>query len=522
MYQSVDPSLLYPQYPLYLDYVRGRGRAGSFFTHPVQDASAARATREDFSYPRAEICDLLESYNSELQAPSNVLKNIDALRQSSTLCVMTGQQAGFLGGPMYASYKIMTTIRLAKVLSAELRTSVVPVFWLASEDHDFGEISRAHLLDREGNLVTVRFDWEKHGRPIEALPLTDEVVDAAKRYFSDLPPGPHHAETASRFLPEDEKDYATWHAHIWARLFADQGLIVVEPKLVRRLARSFFNAVLTREAEIGQRLQEVVSEIQNAGYPATLSPETAGRLFTLNSEGRRARIEDPKKHLSEIERRPERYSTDAALRPLLADTLLPTLASVLGPGEFSYHAMLKPLYALFDLPQPLLFPRMSCTLIASEEATLITRCNMNLTDLITEPFEIKETFYRLASTGLKKRFARVDRRVARAFEVLPSLLHQLDPSLERTLEQAKTASLHQINRLQERAIRVEMAQRGISASAMHRVKNALFPRGLPQERVFPLPYFTTWYGFGWLKRLLSPDELMDFSHHVYTLEDDHV
>ena len=521
MHQRVDPSLLYSQYPLYLDYVRGRGKASSFFTHPVHDASAARATREDLSYPRAEICDLLESYNRELQSPSSALKNIDALRRSSTLCVTTGQQAGFLGGPMYASYKIMTTIRLAKALSAELGTSVVPIFWLASEDHDFDEISRAHLLDREGNLATVRFDRENRGWPIEALPLTDAAVGAAKQYFSDLPPGPHHAETASRFLPEDEKDYATWQARIWARLFADQGLIVVEPKLVRRLARSFFNAALTREPEIGERLQEVTSEIQNAGYPATFSPKTAGRLFVLNDEGRRVRIEDPKRHLSEIERSPERYSTDAALRPLLVDTLFPTLASVLGPGEFAYHAMLKPLYALFDLPQPLLFPRKSCTLIASEEAALIERCNMDLTDLITEPFESKETFQRLAPTGLKKRFARVDRRVARVFETLQPFLHRLDPSLERTLEQAKRTSLHQLDRLQERAIRVEMAQRGISASALHRAKNALFPRGLPQERVFPLPYFTTRYGFGWLKQLLSPNELMDFSHHVYTLEDDH-
>jgi len=519
--QVVDPSLLYPQHPLYVDYLRGREALSSFFTHPIHDVSPAYAARENFTYPRAKICDLLESYNAHLQAGPRVMENIAALRQSSTFCVMTGQQAGFLGGPMYACYKIITTIRLAKTLSTQLRMKVVPIFWLASDDHDFDEINRAHLLDREGNLTTVRFDWKKRGRPIEALPITREVIAAAKQYFSDLPPGPHRAASESQFLPEDEKDYATWHAHIWSRLFADQGLIIVEPKLLRQLARPFFNAALREEAAIEHRLHEVAAELQSAGYSPALSPKTSGRLFTLDDEGRRIRVEDPRKHLSSIESAPERYSTDAALRPLLADTLFPTLANVLGPGEFSYHAMLKPLYDLFNLPQPLLFPRKSYTLVSPEEAELIEQCNINLTELGTDAFEPQRIFHRLSSTRLKKRFARADRRITNAFEPLQAFLRRLDPSLERTWNQAKATSLHQLSRLRDRAIRVEMARKGISPSAMHRLRNALFPRDMPQERVFPLPYFTTQHGFGWLNQLFSLGELTDFSHHVYTLEDDH-
>ena len=522
MSQVVDPSLLYPQHPLYVDYLRGREELSSFFTHPIHNVRSAYAARKNFTYPRAEICNLLESYTAYLQAGPRVMENIAALRQSSTFCVMTGQQAGFLGGPMYTCYKIITTIRLAKTLGTQLRMKVVPIFWLASDDHDFDEINRAHLLDREGNLTTVRFDWEKRGRPIEALPVTHEVIAAVKQYFSDLPSGPHRAASESRFLPKDEQDYATWHAHIWSRLFADQGLIIVEPKLLRQLAQPFFNTALREGIAIEHRLQEIAAKIQNAGYSPALSPKTSGRLFTLDGEGRRIRVEDPKKHLSSIESTPERYSTDAALRPLLADTLFPTLANVLGPGEFAYHAMLKPLYDLFSLPQPLLFPRKSYTLLSSEEATLIERCKLNLTEFLSGTFDAQGTFYHLTSASLKKQFAKTEHRIENTFGSLHPFLHRLDPSLERTWNQAKATSLHQLSRLQDRAIRVEMARKGISPSAIHRLRNVLFPRDMPQERVFPLPYFTTQHGFNWLNQLFSLGELTDFSHHVYTLEDNDV
>jgi len=221
-----------------------------------------------------------------------------------------------------------------------------------------------------------------------------------------------------------------------------------------------------------------------------------------------------------VEEQPERYSTDAALRPLFADSLLPVVASVLGPGEIAYHAMLKPLYPLFCLSQPLLFPRKSYTIIGRDEARLITRCGTSAAEILTGQFDAQECLRRLAPSELKTRFEKAREAISQALDPLQAPLAALDPGLERTWQQARTASLRKLDDLERRAVRAELAKQGLSPRLLQRLKNALRPRGRPQERVFPLPHFINRHGPAFVDTLFSIGELDDFTHQVMTLEDD--
>jgi len=492
--------------------------ATSFFSHLPLEFAAALAARREMDYPREEVCNLLETYNTRLQADPVALENIAALRQRSVFCVTGGQQAGFLGGPVYTLYKIITTIRLAEFLEGELQVKVVPIFWLASEDHDFSEINRAYVLKQDGEVGAVSFAWEEKGRPISDLPLTEEVLRAYQAYLDTLSAGPNCSFVKKLFAPQPKENYCAWHARIWLRLFSNRGLVVVDPSVLRPPASTFFRLALEEQEAVQQRLREVAASLSNAGYEPALSPDRAGRLFTLDADGRRVRVKSSFDHLSEVMKHPECYSTDAALRPLLADTLLPSIVSVLGPGETAYHAMLKPLYQLLHLPQPILFPRKSYTILAEEEADLIARYGTSIAAILSGTLDGKQALRKLASKELKSRFLAAREMTAQAFVPLQALLAEIDPDLEERREKARASSLHDISQLEDRAIRAEMAKRGLGARKLRQLCNLLLPRGRLQERVFPLPYFINRYGSEFVDRLFSMGRVDDFSHHVLTLE----
>ncbi len=519
MLQRLDARIVYPENKLYLDYITNQGKAASFFSHPPLGFEEALAARQEVTYPREEVCGLLEAYNAGLGADSAALEGIAALRSPSAFCVISGQQAGFLGGPVYTLYKIITTIWLAHYLERHFNVRVVPAFWLASYDHDFTEINHVYLLKDDGEVGKIAFEWSQQGRPIADLPITEEVLAAFRQYLDGLPPGPHHGLVKETFAPKPQENYCTWHARIWSRLFSGRGLILVNPSLLHEPARAFFHTALKKWEEIHTCLQDAAVNLGEAGYELALSPARAGRLYTLDSNGRRIRVEDPLAQLTGVQERPELYSTDAALRPLFADSLLPVVASVLGPGEIAYHAMLKPLYSLFSLSQPLLFPRKSYTIIACDEARLITRCGASAAEILTGQFDAQECLRRLAPSELKGRFEKAREAISQALEPLRAPLTAVDPGLERTWQQARTTSLRKLDDLERRAIRAELAKQGLAPRLLQRLKNALRPRGRPQERVFPLPHFLNRHGPTFADTLFSIGELDDFTHQVMTLKD---
>lgn len=526
MITRLDPGTLPAanQNKLYLDYISGSGTARAFYAHaPGEFAGALRARRQHV-YPRAELSHRLAEYNAALGAHPAALENAAALAAEDTFCVVTGQQAGFMGGPAYTTYKIVTAIRLAAQLEAQLGARFVPVFWLASEDHDFAEINHTHVLQRDGQVGRIRFDWEEEGRPIVDLPVTAAVREAFEQTMANLPPASgvgqaaREQEVRNLFAPREGEDFSTWQARTWAHLFSGRGLLVVEPHILRQPARAFMVSALRQRDEIGRRLDGVAAELEAAGYARLLDPAQNGSLFTFDQAGRRVRVQDPQAHEALVAAHPERYSTDAALRPLLADVTMPVVVSVLGPGEIAYQAMLKPLYDLFSLAQPLLLPRQSLTVVGQAEVEALAEYNTSVEQILTGQLDIDLAFQNLVPAAVQGRFAAARGGIEAALAPLKPFLEEIDPSLGRTWEQTLQQSLYNLGKLEARAVKARLSQAGLSRQGLVALSNAIYPQQQFQERIFPLAHFIARYGPAFVEQLFAAGELDDFSHRILILE----
>jgi bacillithiol biosynthesis cysteine-adding enzyme BshC len=516
---------------LYLDYLAGVESAVQFYSHRPQDFSEAYAARRGYAYPRQAVARLLVEYNQRLGAHPRALAHIDALGEPGTCCVITGQQAGFLGGPAYTAYKILTTMRLAEHLAERFETRVVPVFWLASEDHDFQEINHAYLVKRDGEIGRVRFRWREEGRPVADLPVTGDVKRAYDQYFDQIVPSSHTARIREIFSYRAEEGFGGWQARVWSSLFSSRGLVIVEPHVIRAAVPGFFRAALENVPETRRCLDDVAQRLAAADYAPALTSEQAGFLYTFDEAGRRVRVQDPQAHVARAASCPERYSTDAALRPLLADAALPVVASVLGPGEIAYQAMLRPLYDLFELPQPLLYPRQSYTILSGQEADRLASYQMGLRDVLAEQLDLDLALSNLVPAQEREYFEAARQGVERALSPLRSYVEGVDPGLARTWAQTVYYATRSLAKLEQRALKARTSQLGFSKGDLRRLQNALLPRGRPQERVLPLAHFMNRHGPGFIDAMFSiaamspiaamceAGKLGDFSHHVVALED---
>jgi len=508
MIEEIPAAIVYPDSRFFLDYLAGRSALVPFFSR--RGIAKAAAARSEVRYPREELAAALAPYNASIGGSG---AGIEALRGEETLCVMTGQQAGFLGGPAYTAYKILSCVRLAERLRESLGVPVVPIFWLASEDHDFTEINRIRLLGPDGSLRTVSFGWEERSRPIEELPITEEAMQAAEGVLDRLP-----NRTRSLFLPAEGDDYATWHARIWARLFADDGLVLVEPRVVRHLGGRFFEAALAGSERITAAIRRVAERLTAAGYEPPLDPERAGRPFLIDRPGARRRVVKPGEHAGTARREPHRYSSDAALRPILVDSIFPTVAHVLGPGEIAYHAMLIPLYRLFDVPPSAIVPRHGYTLLSAAEDELLRRLGLTIEEAMKKDFDAKSALRRAASPALRSGFEAAYERMREAISPLLPVLSDLDPGLEASWKRASDRALRGVRELEERAIRTELARRSISARDVHALIASLRPGGRPQERGLSFVHFVRRFGVEWIRGLPGRDKPERFAHYAVTIE----
>jgi bacillithiol biosynthesis cysteine-adding enzyme BshC len=504
---------------LYLDYLAGTDRALRFYSHPPRGWGELDE-RRGHRYPRAAVAGCLAEYNRQLGAGARALSNIEALTDDGTLCVITGQQAGFLGGPAYTTYKIVTVIRLAAHLEQVLQARVVPVFWLASEDHDFYEINHAYFPKRDGEIGRVHFGWSERGRPVADLPVTERVQQAYDAFFEGFAPGPYWNEVKDRFAFQPGEGFAAWGARTWSQLFAEHGLIVVEPHVLRPAMADLFAFALEHVVEIERGLNQVAEQLRDQGYAPALTSERAGWLYTCDASGRRVRVEDIEAALSQVREHPERFSTDAALRPLFADAVLPVAASALGPGEIAYQAMLKPLYELFEVPQPVLFPRKNYTVLSSRHVERLDRYRVRVEALLTASLDKGAILNRLVPASDRQTFAAARQGLHESMASLRSHLLEVDPSLDRMWERTVSRLAQGLDKLESRTFKARTRQMGFCKGELQALSNLVLPRGRLQERVLPLPYLMNLYGPRFLSALFSAGELEDFSHHVLVLEED--
>lgn len=492
-----------PPSPLFYDYLVNAPRAQPFYDGGAWDleaiASAAQGTLR-LSRRRDPLAEALVRQQRALGA-ERAAANAERLRRDDAVAVVTGQQAGLFGGPLFVLYKALATLEVSARLEERRAAPVVPVFWVASDDHDFAEVRQVTVLDAAGQLRTLRYApaREPSGQPAALITLDESVSGLVEDLRRALPESLHRDSVLAR-LAECYRPGASFSG-AFARFLSWllPGLVVLDPSDPE--IKALMAPVLTREIAEGSptsRLaQQAGQRLLAAGYHQQVPVRTGFlNLFLLMGGERRAlSVSDGTLEVRGLGRRipladaarmvaedPAVWSPGVLLRPLAQDLILPTAAYVGGPAEIAYHAQIGPSYTHFGLPRPVLLPRPSVTLVEPWPARALAAEGLEPQDLRGDPEAILARWARESHPEMEAAFERALHAIGAGMDEVERTLGALDATLRGAADAARGRVLHQIEVLREKAIRVLKKRDHSRADRLRRTRDALFPGGSLQER----------------------------------------
>ncbi len=502
---------LFLDYLSYTSSVHGFYPRSPIFPEWVKDESqrvAYDATR------RAKVSEILERQNRALGASAKTLANIERFK-SGALAAVTGQQVGLFGGPLFSIFKALTSVKLAEQATAA-GVDCVPIFWLATEDHDLAEVNHVALASEHGLPET--FTVESHGvadAPVGAVKFGSEIEPVVERATGLL--GDSEVATWLRHAYRPGETLGSAFALLFARLFADWGVILLDPadKDFHDLAKPLFRAAVERAPELDDALLARGKALESAGYHQQVKVTSATTLlFEVKAGGRTVirrkgnsgnggsdafavgeeRISS-EQLLGQIEATPERFNGNALFRPVVQDYLLPTLVYTGGAAEVAYFAQAAVVYEkLLGRVTPIL-PRFSATLLEPKAERLLARYQLGLPDVLQGPEKIREAIAtRSLPSDLQSRFAEAHASVEQSMTALRESIGRLDSTLIDTAERTLASMSHQIDRLEARVARAEEQRNEVITRHGDALSNALFPHKALQEREVAGVSFVARYG----------------------------
>jgi bacillithiol biosynthesis cysteine-adding enzyme BshC len=480
---------------------------------------------------RDGLADALRAQSVEFGAGAAALGNIEKLRGGAR-AVVTGQQVGLFGGPLLTLLKAATAVARAKEATVATGVEHVPVFWLATEDHDLEEVDQVSLLTKT-SVETLRLGLRSAGEPVGGVKLGDEVSALLEQAGELLAYAPVWDSLKEFYAPGATLGGA--FARLMARLFAAHGLIVMDAagRSFHEIGESTLRAAIERAPELEAGLLERTKELEAAGYHAqVLVKPGASLLFLVDAEtGERqalrrladgtwkagARSYAEAELLEVLEAEPERVSPNALLRPVFQDTILPAAAYVGGPAEIAYFAQSAVLYeGILGRLTPVL-PRFSATLIEPAIAAVMAKDEVSLKDVF-ETRTAEALTQRLGARAMpiegKRRLAAVGNAMDAELQALTGYLESVDESLGRSAQVSASKMRYQMNRLRRMAATFEVQKEASLEKHARAMMNHLFPDGHPQERVIGGVWFVAQAGEGLIDRLVDEAGKMCLGHGV--------
>ena len=494
-------ALKQPLSPLFRDYLSSRGRASDFYAlgYSKEDIAKAAAATAAFDHPREAVSAALAAEQPE---GSEARANAEALRSKETLAVVTGQQSVLFGGPLYVLYKALAAVEIARVMSGELGKKVVPVFWVASDDHDFAEIRATTILDASAELRSIRYEprQEPNLQSASSIRLDETIGPLAKSLRDALPASPWRDDICDAV----ERCYrpGATISGAFAELLRHflPGLVIFDPgsPALKALMRPIIEREIAESSPSSRLAAEIGEKLLASGYHQQVPVRASGFLnFFLTNNGKRRALGLGEKgveirgdnqvlSVADLQKRLAANPSDASpgvmLRPLIQDFLLPTIAYVGGPAEVAYHAQIGPSYAHFGVPRPVIFPRPSLSLVDSASLRAMDAEALTFEDLQTDTETLLARAAREANPEVEKAFAGSRASIEGAFRSVEEALGKLDPTLRGATQSALGRALHQMEGLQEKALRAMKRQDATRSERLHRTRDFIFPGGALQER----------------------------------------
>jgi bacillithiol biosynthesis cysteine-adding enzyme BshC len=494
---------------LFLDYLKDPVALRRFYPSAVRfhHELPARAPEvlAKYKIDRQALCDALARMNRSWGASPATLANIDLLRNADCVAAVTGQQAGLFTGPLYTIYKALSAVKLAGCLSQQ-GTRAVPVFWIATEDHDFAEVAKAEFINRDCGFGSVSVPSSMHveGVPVGNVVLDESVSTAVDSLLAALP--------STEFTPELEqllrdtwkpgRTYGEAFARMLAALLGQHGLIILDPldPDLKKLAAPLYAEAARRAHEIAIAVSERSRELESSGYHVqVVASENSFPLFMLDAQGARqavVRTDDGRYQTKaggakftaaeladQAANQPERFSPNVTLRAVVQDYLLPTIAYSGGAAEIAYFAQTAEVYRVLDRPATPILPRASMTIIEKHTGRSLARYDLKLIDFFAglDPVLARVVEEHLG-TAAAESFSRTEASVNHELDSLQQQLRQVDPTLADALETGRKKINYQIDGLRTRFHRAQMARDEAVHRQLQRAFDLLYPEKTLQER----------------------------------------
>ena len=459
----------------------------------------------------AVLADALDRQSREFGAGEKTLSNVEKLRAGAR-AIVTGQQVGMLGGPLLTLNKAATAIARAHQATAATGIEHVPVFWLATEDHDLEEVDQVSLLTKNA-VETLRLGLKTNDAPVGNVAFGEAIaplLDRASELLSYAP----ICELLRESYGTQGATFATAFARLMSRLFNDHGLIVMDAagREFHALGAKALRAAIEQAEELEGALIARSGELESAGCHAQVLVKPGASLLFLVSEENGVKTRHPLKRLPDgtwkagngsaatafstsdllaiLDKAPERLSPNALLRPVFQDTILPTTAYIGGPAEIAYFAQSAVLYErVLGRVTPIL-PRMSATILEPAIATVMQQHELSMPDAFCTPEELAQRLgARAMPIEAKKKLAAAGNALDDALAAAQSYMSTLDAGLGQAAEVSASKMRYQMDRLRRLAATYELnkessLKKHADAMALH-----LFPEGHPQERVIAGVWF---------------------------------
>jgi len=511
--QLVKPTEKFKHTELYLDFLEGKPAIKKYLMAESPEGVADKIGPSKID--RDELCDILIDQNKDFQAKERVFASIESLRQKDALCVFGGQQSGLFGGPLLTLYKAIDIIKRARLLEKKLARPVIPIFWIACDDHDFEEINHTYFINRDGSLQKISYD------PPEVPPIpTARISLDHEESFDRLAEEARDAFGGTEFSEEllDRLSKAYSPNETLARAFAkymndilpDLGLVFFCPDndRVKSLSKDFFERIVESFFRLKQVLGETSENLLSDNYHIQAEKkDSAVHMFYHNPDRVPIHCLDDAYHYGDkrvglpamldlINRNPENFSPDVLTRPLWQSYLFPVVGQIGGPSEIAYFCQIGGLFKLYDMVQPFYYPRASATLVEKRTEEIFNKYDIKLSDLTGD---IEQLINRIAEDSFPSDLEKKNERFRKKFDdeylKFENEMVEFDSNLEPMSKQTYGKIDYALKEFEKKIFSAHKKQMKAARQRIYKMATAAFPdRGL-QERTLNINYFISKYGF---------------------------
>ena len=525
---------------LFLDYLYEFENVERFYETDFRNIDAYKSVFQKIAGRKRahaeQLNALIKKGYGELTPSKQTLSNIESLSASNTIAVVTGQQLGVLGGPMYTFYKIITAIKLCSKLKDKYEEyKFVPVFWMEGDDHDFDEVRELKLIDKTNSLKKIYYndglEEETNRGSVAEIKFNDNI----NTFFDELSDALRDTEFKEGLLNKLKNFYKPGNTfqkamfNLLFEYFDDSGLVLFNPAdpEVKKLLKPVFKEEIENYRKHSEHVITVSAELEEV-YHAQIKLKPIN-LFVSEESGRYSlepvedeyRLKGKRKKFTKdellalLEENPSSFSANVLLRPICQDYLLPTGLYIGGPSEVSYFAQIIPMYKEFDIPVPVIYPRSSITIVEGTVKKTLEKYNLYITDFFKDEHDLNEKLIGLLSdVEMEPVFKKARTKIEELFDEVKSLIKDLDPTLEDTTDKTLGRVNQSIDQLYDKAQKANERKHETVLRQADKVRTLIFPEASLQEREINFVYFAHKYGEDILKWIFDQLSINKFEHQM--------